>query len=58
MKMLPPTVRTLARLAEFRTLAAAWAALADAPVPALLPRMRRHPEGVAIEVPDDGSSGA
>jgi 8-oxo-dGTP pyrophosphatase MutT (NUDIX family) len=51
MKMLPPTVRTLARLAEHRTLPELWEALRDAPVPAILPRMRRHPEGVAIEVP-------
>jgi hypothetical protein len=51
--MLPPTVRTLARLAEFHSLPELWDALGDAPVPALLPRMRRHPEGVAIEVPDE-----
>jgi 8-oxo-dGTP pyrophosphatase MutT (NUDIX family) len=57
LKMLPPTVRTLARLAEFRTLPELWDALRSAPVPALLPRMRRHPEGVAIEVPD-GNGGA
>lgn len=53
LKMLPPTVRTLARLAEFRSLVELWEALRDAPVPALLPRMRRHPEGVAIEVPPE-----
>lgn len=51
MKMLPPTVHTLARLAEHRSLDEAWEALRGAPVPAILPRMRRHPEGVAIEVP-------
>ncbi|HEX2189898.1 MAG TPA: NUDIX domain-containing protein [Longimicrobiaceae bacterium] len=56
MKMLPPTVRTLARLAEHRTLPALWEALRDAPVPAVLPRMRRHPGGVAIELPkNDGT---
>lgn len=53
LKMLPPTVRTLARLAEFHALPELWEALRDAPVPAILPRMRRHPEGVAIEVPDE-----
>ncbi|HEV2148669.1 MAG TPA: NUDIX domain-containing protein [Longimicrobiaceae bacterium] len=58
LKMLPPTVRTLARLAEFRTLPELWEALRAAPVPALLPRMRRHPEGVAIEVPTDANAGA
>ena len=51
LKMLPPTVHTLRRLAEFPSLDEAWEALRDAPVPAILPRMRRHPEGVAIEVP-------
>jgi 8-oxo-dGTP pyrophosphatase MutT (NUDIX family) len=56
LKMLPPTVRTLARLAEFHSLGELWDALRDAPVPALLPRMRRHPEGVAIEVPENNSS--
>lgn len=52
LKMLPPTVDTLRRLVPFASVAAAWAALTDAPVSAILPRMRRHPEGVAIEIPD------
>jgi 8-oxo-dGTP pyrophosphatase MutT (NUDIX family) len=50
LKMLPPTVHTLRRLAEFGSAAEMQAALAGTRVPAILPRMRRHPEGVAIEV--------
>lgn len=50
-RMLPPTVDTLRRLSGFRTAGELWAALNDAPVPPVLPRMRRHPEGVAIEIP-------
>jgi 8-oxo-dGTP pyrophosphatase MutT (NUDIX family) len=53
MKMLPPTVHTLRRLAGFGTAEEALAALRDAPVPAILPAMRRHPEGVAIELPPE-----
>ena len=53
MKLLPPTVHTLQRLAAFPTWDALRAALADAPVPAILPRMQRHREGVAIVVPED-----
>jgi 8-oxo-dGTP pyrophosphatase MutT (NUDIX family) len=49
MKMLPPTVHTLRRLAEFGTVADMQEALAGMPVRAVLPRMRRHPEGIAIE---------
>jgi 8-oxo-dGTP pyrophosphatase MutT (NUDIX family) len=52
MKMLPPTVHTLRRLAEFGSVEEALAACRDAPVPAITPRMRRHPDGVAIEVPE------
>jgi 8-oxo-dGTP pyrophosphatase MutT (NUDIX family) len=52
MKMLPPTVHTLRRLAEFGSVEEALAAFRDAPVPAITPRMRRHPDGVAIEVPE------
>lgn len=50
MKMLPPTVHTLRRLAGFPTVTEAIAALRDAPVPTILPTMRRHPEGVTIEI--------
>ncbi len=53
MKLLPPTVHTLRRLAPFGSLDAAWGALRGAEVPAILPRMRRHPEGVAIEIPKE-----
>ncbi|CAN5861724.1 hypothetical protein BH23GEM7_BH23GEM7_20360 [soil metagenome] len=53
LKMLPPTVHTLRRLAEFRSLAALRDALTEAPVPTFLPHMRRTPEGVVIEVVED-----
>lgn len=52
MKMLPPTVHTLRRLAEFASVEDALAASRDAPVPAITPRMRRRADGVAIEVPE------
>jgi 8-oxo-dGTP pyrophosphatase MutT (NUDIX family) len=51
MTLLPPTVHTLARLAEFASWDEARAALEDAPVPSITPRMEPHPEGVAIVVP-------
>jgi len=52
LKMLPPTVHTLRRLSGFPTAAAALESFRDAPVPPILPRMRRHPAGVAIELPE------
>ena len=52
MKMLPPTVHTLRRLAGFSRVAEAMAAFRDAPVPCITPRMTRRPDGVAIEVPE------
>jgi 8-oxo-dGTP pyrophosphatase MutT (NUDIX family) len=52
LKMLPPTVHTLRRLAGFGTVAQMRAEFPDTPIPAILPRMRRHPEGVMIEVPN------
>ena len=52
MKLLPPTVRTLEQLSGFASFDALRGALTDAPVPAILPRMRRDPDGVVIEVPD------
>lgn len=52
MKMLPPTVHTLRRLAGFASVEDALDALRGAPVPCITPRMRRHPGGVAIEVPE------
>jgi 8-oxo-dGTP pyrophosphatase MutT (NUDIX family) len=51
MKMLPPTVHTLRRLLEFHSADDALEAFRTAPVPAILPRMRRHRGGVAIELP-------
>ncbi|HEX2208462.1 MAG TPA: NUDIX domain-containing protein [Longimicrobium sp.] len=53
LRMLPPTVHTLRRLAGYESVAAIFAALADAPVPALMPAMRPHPDGVAIVLPDE-----
>lgn len=53
MKMLPPTVHTLRRLAGYDTLDDVRTALRDAPVPAILPVMRRGAEGVTIEIPRD-----
>jgi 8-oxo-dGTP pyrophosphatase MutT (NUDIX family) len=52
MKLLPPTVRTLEDLSRYATFAELRAALEGAAIPAILPRMRRDPGGVAIEVPD------
>jgi 8-oxo-dGTP pyrophosphatase MutT (NUDIX family) len=54
MKLLPPTVKTLEQLAAFDSFDALRAALADAPVPAITPRMEPRPNGVAIVVPDAG----
>jgi 8-oxo-dGTP pyrophosphatase MutT (NUDIX family) len=51
-KLLPPTVHTLRCLSRCGSFAEARRALAEAPVPAILPRMLAHPEGVAIVVPD------
>jgi 8-oxo-dGTP pyrophosphatase MutT (NUDIX family) len=53
LKMLPPTVHTLRRLAGYGTVGEIFAALADAPVPAVLPVMRRVADGVAIELPPE-----
>jgi len=52
MKLLPPTVHTLQRLAEHPTWDGLRAALEHAPVPSITPRMEPHPEGVAIVVPE------
>lgn len=48
--LLPPTVHTLDRLAGFASLEDLWEQLRDAPVPTFLPRMRRDPEGILLEV--------
>jgi 8-oxo-dGTP pyrophosphatase MutT (NUDIX family) len=53
LKMLPPTVHTLRRLANFGSVDAIFAALADAPVPAIMPVMRVQDDGVAIVLPDE-----
>jgi 8-oxo-dGTP pyrophosphatase MutT (NUDIX family) len=53
LKMLPPTVHTLRRLAGYGTVGEMFAGLADAPVPAILPVMRRVSDGVAIELPPE-----
>lgn len=53
LKMLPPTVHTLRRLAGFRSVDEIFTALADAPVPMIMPTMRPHPDGVAIVLPDE-----
>ncbi|HEX5727162.1 MAG TPA: hypothetical protein VFX98_16915 [Longimicrobiaceae bacterium] len=52
MKLLPPTVHTLARLAAFASWDEVRRALAEAPVPVILPTLRRHPDGIAIVLPD------
>jgi 8-oxo-dGTP pyrophosphatase MutT (NUDIX family) len=52
LRMLPPTVHTLRRLAGFATVDEIFAALADAAVPEIMPVMRVVPDGVTIELPD------
>lgn len=53
LKMLPPTVHTLRRLAGFGSVDEIFAALADAPVPSIMPVMRVQDDGVAIVLPDE-----
>ncbi|HEV3052888.1 MAG TPA: NUDIX domain-containing protein [Longimicrobium sp.] len=53
LKMLPPTVHTLRRLAGYESVDAIFAALAEAPVPAIMPVMRVVPDGVAIVLPGE-----
>jgi 8-oxo-dGTP pyrophosphatase MutT (NUDIX family) len=52
LKLLPPTVHTLRRLDGFANWEALRAALEEAPVPGITPRMERRPGGVAIVVPE------
>lgn len=52
--MLPPTVDTLRRLAPFRSLPELLDTLREAPVPAILPIMRRVAGGVEIEIAGSG----
>jgi 8-oxo-dGTP pyrophosphatase MutT (NUDIX family) len=54
MKLLPPTVHTLLSLSRFASWNELRAALADAPVPSITPRMEPDPQGVAIVLPPDG----
>jgi len=53
MTLLPPTVHTLRRLSRYGTWEQLRAWLQDAPVPSILPRMERDPDGVAIVVPEE-----
>ncbi len=53
--LLPPTLHTLDRLAGFGSLDELWAGLRDAPVPTFLPRMRRDPAGILLEISDHPS---
>lgn len=54
--LLPPTIHTLRRLLPFPSVGAMLAALADLPVPRILPVMRRRADGVAIVVPADAAA--
>lgn len=51
LKMLPPTVHTLRRLAGYASVDDLFAELKDAPVDVILPAMRVVPDGVTIELP-------
>lgn len=51
MRLLPPTVHTLRRLAAFTDVGEMVDSLRDAPVDTVLPRMRLDPDGVVIELP-------
>jgi 8-oxo-dGTP pyrophosphatase MutT (NUDIX family) len=50
LRMLPPTVHTLRRLAEFGSLSDTLEGLRDEPITPILPRMRRDADGVVIEI--------
>lgn len=52
LRLLPPTVHTLDRLARFGAVPEMMHALRDADVPTILPRMRLDPAGVVIEIPE------
>ena len=52
LRLLPPTVHTLDRLAAFGSVPEMMEALRDAAVPTILPRMRLDPAGVVIEIPE------
>lgn len=55
LRLLPPTVHTLHRLASFATVRAMVDALRDARVATILPTMRRENRGVVIEIPETGA---
>jgi hypothetical protein len=54
MKMLPPTVKTLERIAGFASVAKILESLRDEPVRARMPVMQRRPDGIAIILRDAG----
>jgi 8-oxo-dGTP pyrophosphatase MutT (NUDIX family) len=53
LRMLPPTVHTLRRLAPFATASEALEALHEAAAPTFLSRMMPHPDGVMIVVEEE-----
>lgn len=53
LRLLPPTIHTLRRLAGHATLDELWRALRDVPVPTILPRMVEEAGGVVIEIVED-----
>lgn len=50
LKLLPPTLHTLRRLAVFASMEEMWSTLRDAPVRRILPVMRRDPKGIIIDI--------
>jgi 8-oxo-dGTP pyrophosphatase MutT (NUDIX family) len=58
LKMLPPTVHTLRRLSRYASVDEMMRELADAPVPMILPVMRRQGDGVVIVLPPDEEQAA
>jgi 8-oxo-dGTP pyrophosphatase MutT (NUDIX family) len=53
LRLLPPTIHTLRRLADLESVDAIFERVADAPVPMILPAMLPHPDGVAIVLPEE-----
>lgn len=53
LRLLPPTVHTLHRLAAYRSVREMADAEGDAPVRTILPTMRREDRGVVIEIPEE-----
>lgn len=53
LRLLPPTIHTLRRIAAFGSVDAIFTALADEPVPMIMPVMRVVPNGVTIELPPE-----